>query len=50
MSGYISTLHLYRHILKAAKTFPSVKRNNIIEEIKHEFRANKVGVINLISQ
>ncbi|KAG2438896.1 hypothetical protein HYH02_010692 [Chlamydomonas schloesseri] len=34
-------LHLYRHILKAAKYFPSKKRTSIIREIKQEFRANK---------
>ena len=38
MSG--STLRLYRHILKAAKTFPSKNRAGIIEEIKTEFREN----------
>ena len=36
MSG--STLRLYRHILKAAKTFPSKNRAGLIEEIKTEFR------------
>jgi hypothetical protein len=35
-------LQLYRHILKAAKHFPSVKRNKIIQQIKEEFRENKV--------
>ncbi|PNW73934.1 hypothetical protein CHLRE_13g578800v5 [Chlamydomonas reinhardtii] len=34
-------LHLYRHILKAAKYFPSKKRTSIIREIKEEFRSNK---------
>ena len=38
MSG--STLKLYRHILKAAKSFPSKNRNGLIEEIKTEFREN----------
>ena len=38
MSG--STLRLYRHILKAAKTFPSKNRAGLIEEIKTEFREN----------
>ncbi len=33
---------LYRHILRAAKQFPSIKRNSIVEEIKVEFTANKV--------
>lgn len=32
---------LYRHILKAARRFPSIKRNAIIEEIRTEFRDNK---------
>ena len=31
-------LTVYRQILKAAKLFPSKKRLNIIEDIKHEFR------------
>lgn len=31
-------LLLYRHILKAATTFPSSNRQGIIIEIKHEFR------------
>eukprot|EP00775_Hariotina_reticulata_P005131 gene5131-5371_t len=35
------TLHLYRHILKAAKHFPSVKRHKLIQQIKEEFRENK---------
>ena len=34
---------LYRHILKAAREFPSKKRDRIIEEIKVEFHQNKVG-------
>eukprot|EP00877_Chromochloris_zofingiensis_P004100 jgi/Chrzof1/13691/Cz08g08100.t1 len=41
MSGPLSTIHLYRHILKAAKRFPSVKKESIIKEIKAEFRANR---------
>jgi len=36
-------LHVYRQILKAARFFPSVKRDRIIAEIKHEFRMKKVG-------
>ena len=31
---------LYRHILRAARHFPSIKRDGIIREIKAEFRAN----------
>lgn len=38
-----SVLHLYRHILKAAKHFPSVKKHSLIREIKAEFRAHRVG-------
>jgi LYR motif-containing protein 4 len=34
-------IKLYKDILKAAKAFPSVKRNKIIEEIKVTFRANR---------
>ena len=41
MSGSTqSTLLLYRHILKAAKSFPSIKKNKIIVEIKTGFRSN----------
>ncbi|PNH05844.1 hypothetical protein TSOC_007866 [Tetrabaena socialis] len=36
-----SVLGLYRHILKAAKYFPSKKKLSIIREIKAEFKANK---------
>lgn len=32
---------LYRHILKAARNFPSIKKDSIIEEIKSEFHRNK---------
>lgn len=35
-------LHVYRHILKAAKYFPSIKRDRIIAGIKTEFKENKV--------
>ena len=35
-------LLVYRHILKAAKLFPSIKRNAVIAEIKVEFREGKV--------
>lgn len=34
-------LHVYRQILKAARFFPSIKRDRIIAEIKHDFRAKK---------
>ena len=33
---------LYRHILRAAQRFPSIKRDSIVQEIKAEFAANKV--------
>ncbi|WIA22709.1 hypothetical protein OEZ86_009672 [Tetradesmus obliquus] len=36
-----SMLQLYRHILKAAKHFPSVKKHSIIKTIKDEFRENR---------
>ena len=36
-----STLHLYRAIIKAAKTFPSIKRVKILEEIRLGFRENR---------
>lgn len=35
------TLSLYRRIVKAARTFPSIKRNTIVEEIRVGFRENK---------
>ena len=37
----LSTLQLYRRILRNASRFPSIKRNKIIEEIKYSFRMNK---------
>lgn len=39
----LSMLQLYRHILKAAKQFPSIKKHSIIQQVKTEFRQNKVG-------
>jgi hypothetical protein len=41
----LSMLQLYRHILKAAQQFPSIKRPSIIQLVKTEFRENKVGCI-----
>lgn len=32
---------LYRQILKAAKRFPSIKRDRIVQDIKTEFHENK---------
>eukprot|EP00899_Mesostigma_viride_P003170 jgi/Mesvir1/12854/Mv05883-RA.1 len=33
--------HLYRALLHAAKRFPSIKRDQIVRDIKIEFRENK---------
>ena len=41
---------LYRHILKAAKQFPSIKRDVVLQEIKLEFRANKVRTMTAARQ
>ncbi len=38
MSGREKVLALYRRIMRAAKSFPSVKRDRIIEDIRVEFR------------
>ena len=37
----MTTLRLYRHILKACKTFPTKNRESLYEEIKREFAANR---------
>ncbi|KAL3150380.1 hypothetical protein ABBQ32_000219 [Trebouxia sp. C0010 RCD-2024] len=42
MTSHGQVLQLYRDILKAAKRFPSIKRNQILADIKTEFHANKV--------
>jgi len=34
-------LILYKRILRAAESFPSIKRNDIIRDIKVEFREHK---------
>jgi hypothetical protein len=34
-------LQLYRHIYRAAKRFPSIKRDKILNDIRLEFRENK---------
>jgi LYR motif-containing protein 4 len=34
-------LSLYRQILSAARRFPSIKRNSIVEEIRVGFRENR---------
>lgn len=36
-----STLILYKRILRAAHSFPSIKKNKIIEEIRLGFRENR---------
>jgi hypothetical protein len=36
-----STLRLYRHILRNARAFPSIKRDKLVQEIQHSFRANR---------
>jgi hypothetical protein len=40
--GQLTMLQLYRHILKAAKQFPSIKKHSIIQQVKTEFRDNRV--------
>jgi cytochrome c oxidase assembly factor 4 len=37
----VEKLILYRRILLSAKSFPSIKKQKIIEEIRSEFRAKK---------
>ena len=44
MPAQQEVLQLYRDILKAAKRFPSIKRNQILADIKTEFHANKVSI------
>jgi LYR motif-containing protein 4 len=31
---------LYRHIVRAARAFPSIKRDKLVEEVRSEFRAH----------
>jgi hypothetical protein len=40
------TLSLYRHILRHARVFPSIKRAKLIEEIRISFRNNKTETDN----
>lgn len=35
-----STLRLYRHILRHARAFPSIKRDRLVREIQQSFRDN----------
>ena len=37
----LKVLHLYRSILGAARKFPSIKRNKIVEEIRTGFREHR---------
>ena len=37
----VNVPRLYRSILKAAQTFPSIKRDGMIADIKNDFRVNK---------
>ena len=41
MSNRISTLILYKRIIYAARRFPSIKRDKIVQEIREGFRSNK---------
>jgi hypothetical protein len=45
----VSTLRLYRSIIKSAKVFPSIKKIKILAEIRLEFRRNK-GVTDVEQQ
>ena len=40
-SEVLQVLHLYRSILGAARRFPSIKRNKIVEEIRTGFREHR---------
>lgn len=42
MASQSQVLKLYRDILKAAKRFPSIKRDQILQDIKTEFHENKM--------
>ena len=37
----MTTLHLYRNLLKFAQRYPSIKRKEIIQDIRIEFRENQ---------
>lgn len=41
MARSVQILMLYRHILRAAQRFPSIKREQVLAEIKQEFHKNK---------
>jgi len=36
----VQTKGLYREILRAARAFPSIKRDSLVDEVRREFRAN----------
>ena len=36
-----STLSLYKHILRTAQRWPSIKKDRILDEIRDEFRRNQ---------
>lgn len=40
-TGKVPVPLLYRHILKALKQFPSIRRETLTNEVKSEFHANK---------
>lgn len=42
MTSPSQVLHLYRHTLRAAKQFPSIKKSAILNDIKVEFREGKL--------
>lgn len=37
----LNTLHIYRHLLRLAIKYPSIKRDKVIDEIQYEFRSNR---------
>ena len=41
MASREQVLLLYRQILRAAKSFPSIKRNSVVVDIKAEFRDHR---------
>jgi len=41
MSNHSTVITLYRRILRAAQSFPSIKRDSIIQDIKAEFREHR---------
>jgi hypothetical protein len=37
----LNSLHIYRHLLRLAIKYPSIKRDKVIDEIQYEFRSNR---------